>query len=102
MGKRRRRDDAGDGVRRPPPAPLDAEAAEDLARVADLHFNGGLSQKELAASLSVSESTVSRSLRQAIELKVVRFVIDHPRRPELERQLAGPFARFGVRDVIVS
>ena len=46
---------------------LDALAAMDerKARVVELHYFGGMGQKEIAAALSVHENTVARDLRLA-------------------------------------
>jgi RNA polymerase sigma factor (TIGR02999 family) len=46
---------------------LDALAAVDerKARVVELHYFGGMAQKEIAAALSVHENTVARDLRLA-------------------------------------
>lgn len=62
---------------------------EDLAHVAELHYREGLDQKEIALRVHASRSTVSRMLRNALELGIVEVTIRHPipRDTQLEQEL---------------
>jgi len=77
---------------------------EKLAHAAFLYYVQGLSQAEVARTLGVTRSNVSRMLTAAREQYIVRFEIDYPRNRdlELERQLLLAFEGNGVREVIVT
>ena len=62
---------------------------EELAHVAELHYREGLDQKEIALRVHTSRSTVSRMLRDAVELGLVEVTIRHPfpRDTQLEQEL---------------
>ncbi len=76
---------------------------ERLAHVAFLYYVQGLSQAEIARSLNVTRSNVSRMLTSAREQSIVRFEITYPldRMPGMERSLLARFASEGVREAIV-
>jgi DNA-binding transcriptional regulator LsrR (DeoR family) len=73
---------------------------EDLARVAEMHFKEHLDQKEIAARIHASRSTVSRMLRDAVELGIVEVTIRHPfpRDHQLEQEL---IEHFGLEEAWV-
>lgn len=76
---------------------------ERLAHAAFLYYIQGQSQAEIAATLGVTRSNVSRMLTAAREQYIVRFEITYPldRNPTLEKVLSSRFAADGIRDVIV-
>lgn len=76
---------------------------ERLAHAAFLYYIQGQSQAQIAATLGVTRSNVSRMLTAAREQYIVRFEIAYPldRDPGLEGVLAKRFAAEGVREVIV-
>lgn len=80
------------------PAPRDPAA---LLRVARLYYQDGQSQQQIATSLGVSRSNVSRMLTMAAEVGIVEIRIIDPagRDPELEARLRG---EFGLRDARVA
>ena len=71
-----------------------------LTRVARMYHEEGLPQREIALRLSLSQSRVSRLLRRAVDVGVVRtFVVAAPEvHAELEDALR---ARFGLLDAVV-
>lgn len=71
-----------------------------LAKVARLYHEHGFRQPAIAEQLGLSQARVSRMLRQAEALGVVRTVVTMPPgvHGELEDQVQ---ARYGLRDVIV-
>ena len=76
---------------------------ERLAHAAFLYYIQGQSQADIAATLGVTRSNVSRMLTAAREQYIVRFEIAYPldRDPVLEQRLTASFAAEGVREVIV-
>jgi len=76
---------------------------ERLAHVAFLYYVQGMSQAEVARSLNVTRSNVSRMLTSAREQSIVRFEITYPldREPVMEKALLARFEDEGVREVIV-
>ncbi|MGV8876302.1 MAG: sugar-binding transcriptional regulator [Rhodoglobus sp.] len=77
-----------------------AARREGLARVAEMHFMQHLDQKEIAVRIHTSRSTVSRMLRDAVDLGIVEVIIHHPfpRDQQLEQELV---ARFGLEEAWV-
>jgi deoxyribonucleoside regulator len=73
---------------------------EEIAHVAELHYRERLDQKEIAARIHASRSTVSRMLRDALDLGIVVVTIQHPfpRDTQLEKQLV---ERFGLTEAWV-
>ncbi len=71
-----------------------------LAKVARMYYVQDLDQKSITNRLQVHQSTVSRMLKRARALNVVRFSVVNPpgTYSELEDQLA---ARFSLMDVVV-
>jgi DNA-binding transcriptional regulator LsrR (DeoR family) len=76
------------------------EEARQLAKVARLYYEDGLRQAEIAHRLDLSQATVSRLLKRALEQRVVRISVTTPvgYYPELER---GVREEYGLKDVIV-
>ncbi len=71
-----------------------------LGKVARMYHERGLRQPQIAAELSLSQPRVSRLLKQAAALGIVRTVVVMPEgvHTEVEDELE---ARFGLRDVVV-
>jgi DNA-binding transcriptional regulator LsrR (DeoR family) len=65
-----------------------------------MYHEKGMRQPRIAAELSLSQPRVSRLLKQAVELGIVRTVVTMPSgvHAELEDQIQ---ERFGLRDVVV-
>ncbi|WP_436761239.1 sugar-binding transcriptional regulator [Streptosporangium sp. V21-05] len=71
-----------------------------LARVARMYHEQGMRQPEIAAALGISQPRVSRLLKEAITLGVVRTVVALPEgvHTELEERLQ---RRYSLRDAVV-
>lgn len=71
-----------------------------MAKAARLYYEKSLSQSQIGAQLDLSQATVSRLLRRALEEKIVRITVSNPGGtcPELEERLE---SRFGLREAIV-
>lgn len=78
----------------------DPDSFRLLARVARMYHERGIRQPEIAANLRISQSSVSRLLRQASDIGIVRTVVSLPSgvytdlEDELER-------RYGLLDSVV-
>jgi DNA-binding transcriptional regulator LsrR (DeoR family) len=72
-----------------------------LTKVARLYHERGLRQPEIAQHLHISQPRVSRLLRQAVELGIVRTTVVTPRgvHAALEDEVA---ESFGLEDVVVA
>ncbi len=57
----------------------DSDYIELMVKAAELYYELGLTQEEVAAHLAVSRPTVSRLLRQAREQDIVRITIVNPK-----------------------
>jgi DNA-binding transcriptional regulator LsrR (DeoR family) len=79
----------------------DVQRWERLARAADLYFQQGLTQDEVARELGLSRPSVSRLLKEARQEKVVEIRVHYPfrRATALERALV---AQFGLREARVA
>src|SRR6188472_316157 len=90
------------GARRRAPAILMARIDELrlITRVARLYHEGGVKQPEIAERLGLSQPKVSRLLRQALEIGLVRISVGVPTGafPEMEELLE---ARYELREAIV-
>ncbi len=77
-----------------------ATRLQDLARVAEMHYKDGLDQKDIATRIHTSRSTVSRMLRDAVDLGIIEVTIRHPfpRDQQLEQEL---IERFGFEEAWV-
>ena len=71
-----------------------------IARVARLYHESGLKQVEIAQRLQLSQATVSRLLKQAIERDIVRITVRVPVgvQADLEEALE---SRFGLLEAVV-
>lgn len=71
-----------------------------LAKVARLYYEDGLRQAQIAQQLDLSQATVSRLLKRALDQKVVRITVHTPTGyyPELER---GIREQYGLKEVTV-
>ncbi len=72
-----------------------------LTKVARLYHEQGVNQPQIAAQLHISQPRVSRLLRQAVELGIVRTTVLTPPGvfAELEERVQ---TKFGLRDVVVA
>jgi deoxyribonucleoside regulator len=88
-------------MRRTEPAePVDVADQDLMVEAATLYYEEDLTQAEIGKRLNTSRSTVSRLLRDARRLGIVRITIDHrwARHSRLEAELR---QRFGLRDTRV-
>lgn len=71
-----------------------------MVRAAELYYELGLTQEQVASHLAVSRPTVSRLLRQAREQDIVRITVVNPksRARTLERRLV---EQWGLHDALV-
>lgn len=71
-----------------------------ITRVAQRYHVDGRRQSEIAKDLSISQATVSRMLKRALEEGIVRFSLAAPQGtyPELE---AGLRKKYGIKEAIV-
>ncbi|SDO91139.1 DNA-binding transcriptional regulator LsrR, DeoR family [Nakamurella panacisegetis] len=71
-----------------------------LGKVARMYYERGIRQPQIAAELSLSQPRVSRLLRQATEVGIVRTVVTMP--PGTYTELEDAIQeRYGMRDVVV-
>jgi DNA-binding transcriptional regulator LsrR (DeoR family) len=71
-----------------------------LTRVARMYHEEGLPQREIAARLSLSQSGVSRLLRRAVQVGIVRTIVVPP--PGVHADLEDALrAAYGLRDAVV-
>lgn len=79
----------------------DARRIRQLVKVAQLYHERGLRQAQIAEQLSISQSRVSRLLKEAVEVGVVRTAVVTPRgvHADLEQQLE---ERYGLREAVVA
>ena len=72
-----------------------------MTRVARLYYEQGLRQTEIAESLNLSQSTVSRLLKRAEQEQIVRITVSVPLGvyTDLEEAL---IATHGLRDAVVA
>jgi len=71
-----------------------------VTKIARLYHEQGLRQPEIAERLHISQSRVSRLLKEAVSLGIVRTVVIPPAGvfPELEDEVRD---RYGLTDVVV-
>ena len=69
-----------------------------IAKVAGLYYQRGVRQADIAAQMSLSQSTVSRLLKRAYEEGIVRVHINLPAIPRLAAALID---QYGLRDAVV-
>jgi len=79
---------------------LNADRLELLARIAEMYYESGLTQDQIAKLTGYSRSMISRLLTEARQQRVVEIRIHHPmqRRRDLEQALQ---ERLGLREVWV-
>jgi DNA-binding transcriptional regulator LsrR (DeoR family) len=80
--------------------PVENSQLRLVAKVARMYHEGGIRQPQIAIELSMSQARVSRLLRQASEIGVVRTVVILPPGvyTDLEEQLQ---EKFGLRDAVI-
>jgi len=80
--------------------PVESAQLRLIAKVARMYHEGGVRQPQIATELNLSQARVSRLLRQASEIGVVRTVVTLPPGvyTDLEESLQ---ERFGLRDAVV-
>ncbi len=76
------------------------DRADFLVRVAELYYEQGLNQNEIAKILGTSRPTVSRLLDEAKENRIVEIIVHSPIRKEPKLSYAVRNA-FGLREAIV-
>ena len=71
-----------------------------LGKVARMYYERGIRQPQIAAELSLSQPRVSRLLKQAVAVGIVRTVVTMPAGTytELEDRIQ---ERYGMRDVVI-
>jgi DNA-binding transcriptional regulator LsrR (DeoR family) len=72
-----------------------------LTKVARLYHEHGMRQPQIAEQLHISQPRVSRLLKQAVELGIVRVTVATPAgvHAELEEEIE---RQFGLRDVVIA
>lgn len=72
-----------------------------ITRVTQMYYLEGLKQAQISKVLNISQATISRLLKRAIDENIVRITINVPRGtfPDLETGLR---ERFGLREAIVA
>jgi len=72
-----------------------------ITRAAHMYYQEGIRQADIATRLQLSQSTVSRLLRRAMQESIVRFSINVPKGIylELENLLC---AKYGIKEVIIA
>jgi DNA-binding transcriptional regulator LsrR (DeoR family) len=80
--------------------PVETAQLRLIAKVARMYHEGGVRQPQIATELNLSQARVSRLLRQASEIGVVRTVVTLPPgvHTDLEESLQG---KFSLRDAVV-
>jgi len=79
---------------------IDVDQLRLLCKVARMYHERGISQPQIAAQLSLSQPRVSRMLKQATQLGVVRTTVTLP--PGIYADVEdGIQAKYGLRDCIV-
>lgn len=72
-----------------------------MARVAHLYYNEGLNQSEIADMLNLSQTTISRLHKRAVDERIIRISVSMPPGVyvELEEKLRH---EYGLKDVIIA
>jgi DNA-binding transcriptional regulator LsrR (DeoR family) len=80
--------------------PYGADELRLLAKIARMYYERGIRQPQIAADLHISQSRVSRLLRQASELGIVRTTVTLPSgvHTHVEEELE---ARYGLLDSVI-
>ena len=84
-----------------PPSRLSVDKLGLVTKIARMYHEQGIRQPEIAERLSISQSRVSRFLKEAVNLGVVRTIVVPPPgvHPELEDRVR---LRFGLSDVVIA
>lgn len=85
----------------PPARPgIDDDQLRLMSKVARMYHERGLRQSQIASDLHISQSRISRLLRQAVEVGIVRTTVTLPSgvHTDLEERLA---RRYDLLDVVV-
>src|SRR2546430_10225432 len=71
-----------------------------IAKVAGMYYQRGVRQADIAAQMSLSQSTVSRLLKRAEQERIVRITVSVPpgAHTELESELE---ATYGLKEAVV-
>lgn len=74
-----------------------------MARVARMYHEQGQTQSRIAETLSISQARVSRLLRSATEIGIVRTTVTLPAgvHTDIEEKLTAAYGRFGLVDAVV-
>lgn len=74
-----------------------------LAKVARMYHDRGMTQTQIADDLHVSQARVSRLLKRATELGIVRTIVTLPPdvHTEVEEGLTAAYGAYGLRDAVV-
>ncbi|MGK5683123.1 sugar-binding transcriptional regulator [Actinoplanes sp. URMC 104] len=85
---------------RPIAAGLGVDQLRLLSKIARMYHEQGFRQPQIAADLNISQSRVSRLLKQAVDIGVVRTVVSIPHGvyTDIEQKLE---TRFRLRDAVV-
>ena len=80
--------------------PVEVAQLRLIAKVARMYYEGGVRQPQIAAELNMSQARVSRLLRQASEIGVVRTVVTLPPGvyTDLEEKVQ---QKYGLRDAVI-
>jgi DNA-binding transcriptional regulator LsrR (DeoR family) len=86
--------------RQPPSGRLPLDEMRLLTKVARMYHEKGIRQPQIAGQLGLSQARVSRLLKQAVDVGIVRTVVTMPTgvHGDLEDELQG---RYGLRDATV-
>jgi DNA-binding transcriptional regulator LsrR (DeoR family) len=84
-----------------PSSRLSPEKLGLVTKIARMYHEQGIRQPEIAERLNISQSRVSRMLKEAVSLGVVRTIVVPPPgvHPDLEDQVRD---RYGLSDVVVA
>jgi DNA-binding transcriptional regulator LsrR (DeoR family) len=80
--------------------PVEVAQLRLIAKVARMYYEGRVRQPQIAAELNMSQARVSRLLRQASDIGVVRTVVTLPPGvyTDLEEEIQ---QKFGLRDAVI-
>ena len=78
-----------------------AEHMRLLTKIARMYHQQGIRQPQIAAQLNVSQARVSRLLKKAVELGIVRTIVVSP--PGLHADVEEAIeAKYGLREVVIA
>src|SRR5690242_10266491 len=78
-----------------------AEHMRLLTKIARMYHEQGIRQPQIAAQLNVSQARVSRLLKKAVELGIVRTIVVSPAglHADVEEAIE---AKYGLREVVIA